>query len=245
MCPYDLLRRAVAVDSARPFVTFYDDATSERVELSVATFDNWVSKTANLIQDGLALEPDDRVAVALPLHWQAAVVLMACWAAGVVVAPVPEGGSRRSGHAFASADRLSDVRCDNVVGLSLRPLGAPLREAPGTVTDYALEVPAYGDRFEPYCRPEPDSPALEVGPATVSNAELVLAAEHYAEQHGWAAGVRVLTTRPLDNLDGILAGLLAPLAAGGSVVMCRNAEQAGEGVLQRRKAAERITTVAG
>ena len=38
---------------ARPLVTFYDDATGERVELSVATYANWVAKTAGLAQDEL------------------------------------------------------------------------------------------------------------------------------------------------------------------------------------------------
>ena len=52
--PADLLRSALAADPARPLVTFYDDATGERVELSVATFANWVAKTANLLQDELA-----------------------------------------------------------------------------------------------------------------------------------------------------------------------------------------------
>ena len=44
--PADLLRSALAADPGRPLVTFYDDATGERVELSVATFANWVAKTA-------------------------------------------------------------------------------------------------------------------------------------------------------------------------------------------------------
>ena len=41
---------------ARPLVTFYDDATGERVELSVATYANWVAKTAGLAQDELDVE---------------------------------------------------------------------------------------------------------------------------------------------------------------------------------------------
>jgi uncharacterized protein (TIGR03089 family) len=41
----DLLRR----DPGRPLVTFYDDATGERVELSVATYANWVAKTSSLL----------------------------------------------------------------------------------------------------------------------------------------------------------------------------------------------------
>ena len=34
-------------------MTHYDDATGERVELSATTLENWVSKTANLLQDEL------------------------------------------------------------------------------------------------------------------------------------------------------------------------------------------------
>lgn len=76
--PADLLRSALAADPGRPLVTFYDDATGERVELSVATFANWVAKTANLLQGDLAAQPGDRVALLLPAHWQTAVWLLAC-----------------------------------------------------------------------------------------------------------------------------------------------------------------------
>src|SRR4051812_31192843 len=71
--PVDLLRRALAAEPSRPLVTFYDDATGERVEFSVKTFDNWVAKTANLLVDGLGAEPGAKVVLALPLHWQTAV----------------------------------------------------------------------------------------------------------------------------------------------------------------------------
>ncbi len=82
--PADLLSSALAADPGRPLVTFYDDATGERVELSVATFANWVAKTANLLQDELSVEPGDRVTLLLPAHWQTAVWLLACASVGVV-----------------------------------------------------------------------------------------------------------------------------------------------------------------
>ncbi|NEB75744.1 TIGR03089 family protein, partial [Streptomyces sp. SID14478] len=63
--PAALLQAALAADPGRPLVTFYDDATGERVELSVATFANWVAKTANLLQGDLNAEPGDRVALLL------------------------------------------------------------------------------------------------------------------------------------------------------------------------------------
>ncbi|PBC79521.1 uncharacterized protein (TIGR03089 family) [Streptomyces sp. TLI_235] len=44
-------------DPSRPLITFYDDSTGERVELSAKTFDNWVAKTANLLQDELNAGP--------------------------------------------------------------------------------------------------------------------------------------------------------------------------------------------
>ena len=85
--PVELLRRALAAEPSRPLVTFYDDATGERVEFSVKTFDNWVAKTANLLVDGLGAEPGGRVALALPAHWQTAVWLYACWSAGLIAVP--------------------------------------------------------------------------------------------------------------------------------------------------------------
>ena len=42
---------AVATDPTRPLLTWYDDATGERTELSGATLANWVAKTANLLVD--------------------------------------------------------------------------------------------------------------------------------------------------------------------------------------------------
>ena len=47
------LAATLRTDPGRPLVTFYDDATGERVELSVATYANWVAKTAGLVQDEL------------------------------------------------------------------------------------------------------------------------------------------------------------------------------------------------
>src|SRR3954470_3715581 len=68
---------------ARPLVTFYDDATGERVELSVATYANWVAKTAGLLQDELGLERGAMVLVDLPTHWLGAVWLRAARAPGL------------------------------------------------------------------------------------------------------------------------------------------------------------------
>src|SRR5919112_280672 len=74
---------AVRRDPTTPLLTWYDDASGDRTELSGATMDNWVAKTANLLVDGVGLGPGDTVAVLLPPHWQTAAVLLGAWAAGL------------------------------------------------------------------------------------------------------------------------------------------------------------------
>ncbi|MFM7212897.1 MAG: TIGR03089 family protein, partial [Actinomycetota bacterium] len=53
---------------AAPLVTYYDLATGERIELSAASVENSVAKTAGLLRDELDVQPGDTVAVRLPLH---------------------------------------------------------------------------------------------------------------------------------------------------------------------------------
>jgi acyl-CoA synthetase (AMP-forming)/AMP-acid ligase II len=69
----------------RPLITMYDDSAGERVELSVATFGNWVYKLANLFGGDWGLEPGDLVSVQLPTHWRAAATTVGAWTAGLTV----------------------------------------------------------------------------------------------------------------------------------------------------------------
>src|SRR6478672_1593081 len=72
-------------DAGRPLVTFYDDATGERTELSVTTYANWVAKLCSLLTDELDVERGGRLLVDLPVHWLGPVVLGAAWAGGLEV----------------------------------------------------------------------------------------------------------------------------------------------------------------
>ncbi|MCP9944014.1 TIGR03089 family protein [Streptomyces somaliensis] len=163
--PADLLRSALDADPARPLVTYYDDATGERVELSVATFANWVAKTANLLRDGLCAEPGERVALLLPAHWQTAVWLLACASAGVVADL--DGDPAGADHVVAGPDRLDEgLACaGGRLALSLAPLGRRFPAPPAGYEDYAVEVPGQGDRFVPYAPVDPGAPALAVARA--------------------------------------------------------------------------------
>jgi uncharacterized protein (TIGR03089 family) len=240
--PAGLLDDALRGDPGRPLVTFYDDATGERVELSVATFGNWVAKTANLIQNELGAQPGDRLALLLPAHWQTAVWLLAGFSTGVVVAPGadPAGADL----VVSGPDTLeAALACRGErVALALRPLGGRFPQPPAGFADYAVEVPSQGDRFVPYAPVGQDAPALELPGGDVLTAfEVVTKARTSAVALGLDRGARLLSGLPFDDWDGLAAGLLAPLAADASVVLCRHLDRLPAEQLVKRKDAERVT----
>ncbi|WP_019629128.1 TIGR03089 family protein [Actinomadura atramentaria] len=255
--PAELLRRRVADDPSRPLVTFYDDASGERVELSARTFDNWVAKTANLLVDELGAGPGgiEHAVLVLPPHWQSAVWLMACWSAGVAVRVVDPadgvaGDPPDAPFILAAAEEvLADVAdgplgsaADELVGLSLHALGGPLAAAPPGVTDYAVEVRAHGDRFTPPPGVGPQTSALTVTKVTLTAGELVAEAARTVDKWGLDSQDRLLVAMSFATLEGLLASLLAPLVSGASVIIQRNFDKAA---LDRRLTLEHVTAMAG
>ncbi len=196
-----------------------------------------MAKTANLLVHGLDRSAGDRAVLLLPLHWLSAVAAMGCWTAGLAVT-----GSGSAQVAFAAPDRLREARstgAEEVVAVSLRPLGGALGgDLPPGITDYGAEVLGYGDSFSPSVPLDPATPAFD----GQTGAQLVDAARAAASRWGLGAGDRMLSVLPFDTLDGWLAGLLAPLVAGGGVVLCRHVDV---GALGGRVVAERVTATAG
>ncbi|HEX2357641.1 MAG TPA: TIGR03089 family protein [Micromonosporaceae bacterium] len=226
---------AVAADPTRPLLTWYDDRTGERTELSGASLDNWVAKTANLLVGGLGLGVGDRVGVLLPPHWQTAAVLLGSWSAGLTVSVKPRDVEVLFA-AAGRADKAAGWPAGDRYALALAPLAAPLRTVPAGFADYVVEVRTHGDRFTPYAPVSGADMATASGPKT--HAELCLAAVERAAALGIGAGRRVLidaNAHP-DPIDW----LLAPLAAGASIVLCGHMDP---GKLADRAAAERVTVI--
>ncbi|GAA2560447.1 TIGR03089 family protein [Pseudonocardia hydrocarbonoxydans] len=224
--------------SARPLITFYDDATGERIELSGVTTANWAAKTANLLRDECDVEPGTTVAVLLPAHWQTAAVLLGAWWCGAQVVGDPVGADlvlcdrERLDLALSAAPPLG------VVALSLHAFGQGIDGLPAGVVDYATEVRLHGDDFVPW-EPVPDSaPALDSAPVS----DVVAAARDRAAALGFTASDRVLSTLDWSSPGGLTDGLLAVLAAGASLVQCRHPDPAA---LERRAGAERTTARLG
>jgi uncharacterized protein (TIGR03089 family) len=148
----DLLARRLAADPGQPFVTFYDDDSGERTELSVKTYANWVSKTANLYAEELMLDPGDRLRVDLPPHWLGVVFLGAAWCCGLEI-------SEDADVAVVGPDGL-DTDAQTVLACALRPFATRFAEPlPGGVLDHGALWPGQSDVFSPVDPTELDLPA--------------------------------------------------------------------------------------
>jgi uncharacterized protein (TIGR03089 family) len=231
----NLLGPLLASDPARPLITYYDDATGERIELSGTTLANWAAKTANLMRDECDVEPGARVAVLLPAHWQTLVVLLGAWWCGAEVVADPAGADL----VCCDAGRLEVARTAGagvVTALSLNAFGVGLPDLPPGVVDYATEVRPHGDVFTPEAGGSDSAAALD-GHSVVA---VLTEARAAAAGIGLTAADRVLTSYDWSVTDGLLRLPLAVLAAGASLVQCRNAPTDPD-ALDRRAAGERVT----
>lgn len=225
--PAALWRAAVDGDPSRPFVTSYDEAGG-RVELSLATIDNWIAKTANLLVEEFEVEPGDRVGLAAPLHWQSLAWLYACWAVGAT-AVLPGAGTWPEVVVAAAGPRqlpgMPSRGGRDVMVLSLHPLGAPLAERPSGVADYATEVRGFGDHFAAPWQPDASLPGLEGGEGAAEVDHGTLAEEARLRAEEWRLTDRDRVMIPTDPaqesvLDGECARrLLACTAARAALLL--------------------------
>jgi uncharacterized protein (TIGR03089 family) len=226
-----LLDPLLAADPAGPRITYYDDATGERIELSAVTLANWAAKTGNMVRDEFGAAPGSRIAVLLPAHWQTAAVLLGIWWAG---AEVLLGGGDAD-IAFCTAGRLAEadasVGAGEVAVLSLDPFGKPVPDLPVGVTDYATAVRVHGDQIFAERHP---GPALDGRPVddVLATARASAAAQHLTGTD------RVLSTASWDTADDVVEHLLAVFAAGASLVQVAHPDAAA---LPRRREMEKVT----
>jgi uncharacterized protein (TIGR03089 family) len=218
----EVLGRLLRHDSGRPLVTFYDDATGERTELSVATYANWVAKAGSLLVDELGLERGMRIRVDLPAHWLTTVFLGAAWSAGLVVsdddAPDavvtgPDGLDRWAPEAAARA----------VLACSLRPLGVRFAgPLPPGVHDVGVEIWSQPDSFIPWDPPTGADPAVALEGSVRTQHELWEAAAT-GTSIGSTGGDRLLSEVNPASPPG-LPSFTEPLSTGGSVVLVVHAD---------------------
>lgn len=163
----------------RPAVVFRDAGSGERTELSYATLHNWVSKTANLLQEDFDLGLGSEVGVDLPLHWTAPVLCLAAWAVGAAVT-VDGRGEVRVGHEVDLApDGPVDV--DVLIGSGMG--GRPIAEDTGRAAT-VIDILGQPDDFV-------DDPGDEGAWAIGGRTQATLLAEPSAAERILHAGDRV------------------------------------------------------
>ena len=227
-----LMSEQLRADPARPLVTFYDDATGERVELSVATYANWVAKTASLLVDELDLERGQRLLVALPTHWLGPVFLGAAWTAGLTVVFDGEADGVVCGP--QRLDRYADLaERVPVVATALLPLGVRFSDSlPPGVHDFGLAVWGQPDSFAPWDPPAAEDEAVE---GVTQEGLLTPAAGEVRDL--LTDGGRLLTAANPASPTG-LATFVVPLVRSGSTVWVRHPDPT---TWERRFATERAT----
>jgi uncharacterized protein (TIGR03089 family) len=232
----DVLTRQLRTDAGRPFVTFYDDATGERVELSVTTYANWVAKTASLLAEEHDLERGQTLCVDLPPHWLGPVFLGAAWTVGLTVVGPDDGLPDAVVCGPAGLDRWAEHAADiPVLACSLLPLGVRFADPlPADVHDVGIEVWSQPDAFTPWVPPEAGDLATTGSYGEASQGEIWRAA---AAGSLLADGGRLVSEANPASPPG-LASFTEPLARDGSLVLVTHA---GPGRLDAVSTAERVT----
>lgn len=233
MSPEQFFADLLAADPGRPFVTYYDESSGERSELSTKSLANWVAKTHHLLGDELGLGAGDTALIALPAHWISVPAILGCLTAGLTLSA--EGDADV---AFVSPDTVAAARgiLDSyAIAPASAAVGFAASAPPPGCHDYVAAVRPQQDKW-PGVRfgAGPDDPCLD-GQSRAHVAEL---ARDRAADLGMAPGARVLSTRDWAGPQDWLDTLLAPLAVSGSVVYVRNC--ADPDVLERRASQERV-----
>ncbi|OBH47013.1 TIGR03089 family protein [Mycobacterium mantenii] len=223
-------------DPVGPRITYYDDATGERIELSAVTLANWAAKTGNLLRDELGAGPASRVAILLPAHWQTAAVLFGVWWIGAEAVLEPGAADVASDIALCTAERLDEADktgAGEVAVLSLDPFGRGVPDLPIGVTDYATAVRVHGDQIV-----AESHPGAALGGRSAD--EVLADCQSSAATRGLTSGDRVLSSASWSGPAELVDGLLSIMAVGASLVQVANADPAGQA---RRIETEKVTRV--
>lgn len=234
-----LLADRTRTEGDRPLVTWYDDHTGARTELSYATLDNWASKLANLLVEEFALAPGDHLAVDLDGHWTAAAAALAAWKVG---AAVRYGGAADDAlvtccherHVSRNRDRPALVVGDGLAG---EPLSDPALGDEHLVL--ADEVHAYADDYDG-SDVTPQTSAVTTDGATLDHAELLARADDRRTALGDDAD-RIGVLVPLDHPAA--AELLVVALLGGAGLVCARTDD--HRPRWERLRSERVTVVTG
>jgi uncharacterized protein (TIGR03089 family) len=215
----DVLARQLRANPGRPLITFYDESTGERVELSVTTYANWVAKASSLLVEEHGLERGQRLRIDLPPHWLSLVFLGAAWNTGLIVTDGEDPdavvcGPDSLANWAPTAARRATFAC------SLLPLGVRFREPlPADVHDVGVEVWGQPDGWAPWDPPVADDAATEWAGEITTQGQMWAAAAGAS----LSSGDRLVSEVDPASPPGT-PSFCEPLANGGSLVLVTHAD---------------------
>ena len=239
------LQRRARTAGGEPLLTHYDLDAGGRTELSVATFANWVAKTANLIEDlgadsGLVGLP---LALERPGHWMTLLWPMAAWQRECAITMDAAGADLM----VVGPDDPRPVLPGATLACSLHPLGLGLRDLPDGVLDFSTEALSQPDQagtlpsapsapawIDPVGRTRPAPRPVPGHPRSGADAPEVFSHADLAATPPSAGRVLVVPSGPLET---VRAAVLAPLLGGGSAVVVEGTPD--DALLAKIRASER------
>lgn len=128
----------------QPFVTWHGGLG--RIELSVTTYVNAVSKAGNFLVEGLMLDESSSVRVELDTHWQSSV-----WLGALMIAGIQVTDSQDADVTIATKDWCVGWNDDpeKLVVVARDPFGMPDRDIDEKVVNASAQVRMFGDYFSP------------------------------------------------------------------------------------------------
>lgn len=219
------LARALRTNPGRPFITFIDDRTGERIELSLTTYANWIAKASGLLTDEYGIERGQRIRIDLPPHWLGTIFVGAALNVGLILTQGP------ADVVVIGPDNVAAVPGALTLACSLLPLGVRFPQGvPPGVHDVGEEIWGQPDAYAPWDPPQPDDIATDWNHAT-QEAALAAAARFPTD------GSRLLSEANPASPPGF-ASVCVPLMTNGSLVLVTGADADR---LEAIAASERVT----
>ncbi len=214
--PEQLRRRSLASAPGAPWVTYYDEDSGGRIELSATTLDNWVAKGSGLLAEEYDINADSVVLVNTGRHWLTHVWTWSVWSLGAAVAlPGAEDEAEllvvAQGRPLASNRHYEAPTLVCGTDLFALPLGAA---TPSGAVDVMADIAGYPD-VNPTPLPPGSSPAVVSAAGVIDGETAVATAARIPER----VGRRLLVTADPTTVEGLLACTLSAATMAGATVL--------------------------
>ena len=187
-----------------------------RIELSVTTYVNAVSKAGNFLVEGLMLDESSAVRVELGTHWQSSV-----WLGALMVAGIQVTDSTDADVTIATKDWCADWSEDpeKLVIVTRDPFGMPDRDIDEKFVNASAQVRMFGDYFSPSWPVDLQEVAVKSAAASHTWERLVDVTNQIAGTYDINDGSRYCISGLGSLEERISLHVLLPLLHGCSIVL--------------------------